>query len=528
MLDAQAQVKPERTQTPAVISTIFNGGTQSKAESEGIGLFLPSPFSGDLTQDPREFIRVFLLWKRFQNLDDSSATAAFALLLEGNASIWLQTIEKDKIQNLDELLDLFLKRYTNHEQNWEATAKLWSSKQLKSQTTHQFIAATIVKAESLNLTKETIFAIVLQGLQPQIRSHVIQSDVKNLDELAEHALRFELAGAQNQTDKTEILEALTEFSNKLQDMQSHTIPPSRRDEAPIIELPKEILPLLDKNDRPWQHINCDRTQSSDDPYSGATTAYRDVVQKARPPQSNGPSTCQQNFRNQNRFNSSRPSSKVNSKAFAPKFNRLTENCQTFYPRVPHFKSENLSSRCNRCARRHDANFCPAIGAKCRACGFRNHFARACCHRKNFSNCGHRPNSQILRDKRPQNFHPLRNDKDNVSPSHTTYYTPSKADKLNLTQEKEDKTSGAQLSMNRFGEISVFVYDKHRFALIDSGAVHSAISAKFLNELPSHRKLDTNVSVKLYGANKERLKVLGKVTLPVNLNGLTVTFDFLGY
>jgi len=82
-------------------------------------------------------------------------------------------------------------------------------------------------------------------------------------------------------------------------------------------------------------------------------------------------------------------------------------------------------------------------------------------------------------------------------------------------------------LNCSGEIAVFVFGKRRLALVDSGAIKSAISLKYYRQLPKSKQLlDSSTPVNLCGANSKPLKVVGKIDLPISLNGLVVHFAFM--
>ena len=61
--------------------------------------------------------------------------------------------------------------------------------------------------------------------------------------------------------------------------------------------------------------------------------------------------------------------------------------------------------------------------------------------------------------------------------------------MTSTAPTAKETSSARCALNTASEISISVYDKHRFALADTESNLSAISAKFFKELPSNRQPD---------------------------------------
>ena len=151
------------------------------SDADKHSLFCPDYFPGDGDQDSRAFLKSFRLWAAFHNLDDTVARAAFALLLRDKASIWFKSLTDDKVTSLNQLLDLFITRYISQEPNYKSIARLWDMKQGTSQSIQDFVATILVKSEPLNLSTETILAIVLNGLKPDIRSHVLKANAQNID-----------------------------------------------------------------------------------------------------------------------------------------------------------------------------------------------------------------------------------------------------------------------------------------------------------------------------------------------------------
>lgn len=92
---------------------------------------------------------------------------------------------------------------------------------------------------------------------------------------------------------------------------------------------------------------------------------------------------------------------------------------------------------------------------------------------------------------------------------------------------QDVSSAAYHNFDELGEISVFIYRKHHHALVDTGAMYSVLSLKSFKRLPKFRqKMQSVGSLKLCGANKQPLNLLGQIILPLTLKGLTIQFSFV--
>src|SRR6218665_3129164 len=464
------------------------------SDTDKHSLFCPEYFTGDGEQDPRAFVKSFRLWAAFHNLDDTVALAAFALLLRDKASTWFTSLTSDNRTSLNQLLELFITRYTSQEPNYKCIARLWDMKQGKSQSIQDFVAHILVKSEPLALSTETILAIVLNGLKPDLRSHVLKANAQNIDAVLHHGTLFEMATCFHDSDNPQILKQLS-------DMQ-----------AQLHQLQKQLM-HFQTGSVPTDHSRHACAPSSIERAQGIASLHG---QNAHQPCINGPTELRW----------SAPFLEIEPPLFPqaprqPFFDTLCNKPNLRRrTRFSSFKSPaQIFQRCLRCARLHDAHFCPAIGAKCRFCFKLNHFAKACVSRpKHVSDYVNNPPFHRLQ--------PVRDVRRHVEASRTKCYTPSTGVSSFSAPSMDDSSCGTRLTFNNAGEIDVYVYGKHRLALLDTGALVSAVSTQFLKELPSHRKLDKHVTQNLCGANGQRLKNLGQVELPVNLNGLIITHKFM--
>src|SRR6218665_2473192 len=145
---APTQVGHADSQTSVALNPTMTGHYDSDTDKHG--LFCPDYFTGNGEQDPRAFVKSFRLWAAaFHSLDEAVALAAFALLLRDNASTWFKSLTSDNRTSLNQLLELFIARYTSQEANYKCIARLWDMKQGTSQNIQDFVANILVKTEPL-------------------------------------------------------------------------------------------------------------------------------------------------------------------------------------------------------------------------------------------------------------------------------------------------------------------------------------------------------------------------------------------
>src|SRR6218665_2937169 len=215
-VNAPIQVEHTASPTPVVLNPHMTGHYDTDTDNHG--LFCPDYFTGNGDQDPRAFVKSIRLWAAFHNLE-MVARAAFALLLRDKASIWFKSLTDDKVTSLNQLLDLFITRYISQEPNYKSIARLWDMKQGTSQSIQDFVATILVKSEPLNLSTETILAIVLNGLKPDIRSHVLKANAQNIDAVLHHGTIFEVATGLHDLDNFQILKQLSDMQAQLNQLQ---------------------------------------------------------------------------------------------------------------------------------------------------------------------------------------------------------------------------------------------------------------------------------------------------------------------
>lgn len=86
------------------------------------------------------------------------------------------------------------------------------------------------KTEHLKVDEDTLYHMVLNGLQPAVRNCILQKNVHSLEELLQSANLYELAFDNDTGSNADIMKALAEMQKQLHNLQPTSVAPVR-DEA---------------------------------------------------------------------------------------------------------------------------------------------------------------------------------------------------------------------------------------------------------------------------------------------------------
>lgn len=331
------------------------------------GLFCPNYFTGTSKEDPRKFVQDLKLWASFQQLDEKAMISAFQLLLRDSAAVWFKTVPKTSFTNFQELSKLFIERYTIFDKPWKEIGLLWETRQLPSQNVHDFVAGIQCKGDRLQLSSDTVFQIVLNGLLPSVKNCVLQKGVKSIEELLQSAALYQIASESLPDSNADVLKSLSELKQQVERLainSTSSLAPIQSNTlrgAHCAGADQFLNPHLSQKQQSQVYnnrcVNFSRqpksisTADTFGPHSSGDSRFNS--------QSNWRTQGRQNVFNSRRFRQQRPQQFYRHNQF--------NNFPT--PSVVH---------CTKCGNLHQLNDrCPAYGLHCRICGHKNHYARLC-------------------------------------------------------------------------------------------------------------------------------------------------------
>lgn len=148
------------------------------------------PFSGDLDEDADSFIDQFQSYVAFTKTDKDIQPHLFSMCLENQSSArqWFNCLHEDIKKDIDVMIQNFLSRFSLPPNvTWVAYQELHGMTQGYMQPVTKYITSVRCKARQAKVDDDQVFNILMGGLKPDIRTPVIQSDPKTLDEITRSA-----------------------------------------------------------------------------------------------------------------------------------------------------------------------------------------------------------------------------------------------------------------------------------------------------------------------------------------------------
>lgn len=322
----------------ARLERISDCGTTSKTDDvvrklgfKGISdsLIAPKHFTGRSGEDAEAWIEVFERYAEHKGFGPEEKRTLLPLLLREGASDWLSTLSKDAFQSYPTLRQAFADNYFGlRELKWKEAGNLWGQAQRCDETVDQFVTRIRKGAKRIQLAPEDLCNIVLHGLRPSFRIHVLQAGVLTLEGILKAA---KLAEAVMPAQVTEASTAA------LMEVMRATVAAGEKQASELKQLTSRVAALTVQREE--QEV-CIATSNG---------------------QERGPRVYKQTPQRQQKVNYARNTG-----------NRTAEGGARDQQ---HQQAGNTS--CTRCARVHPRGACGADGVQCRLCGRPNHFARCC-------------------------------------------------------------------------------------------------------------------------------------------------------
>ena len=163
-----------QTQLTAVQAAI-EGSSQAS-------IFKPRPFTGALNEDINEWLAKFDRFARFYNWGAAKKLGAVVLLFEGPALSWFQTLPDEKANNYNELVEELKKRFGATSIDFVLRQELYSRKQGQSESLINYTEDIIKRCQRLSLSDIDLMNIFINGLSPELKSHVVLNQPKTFAE----------------------------------------------------------------------------------------------------------------------------------------------------------------------------------------------------------------------------------------------------------------------------------------------------------------------------------------------------------
>jgi hypothetical protein len=162
--------------------------------------FALQPFSGsahcsDLAE---KWLEKFNRYVAFKKLGKDDQSQLFQLLMKDRAADWLRALPEHKKADLDVLTRKFVNRHKmSCVEKWRQKAEIWKRKQGSTESVDDYVAAMQAAARRIDMPETYLADAIMQGLQQDLRLHVLHSKAETIDEILEAAKVSEVAHSAN-------------------------------------------------------------------------------------------------------------------------------------------------------------------------------------------------------------------------------------------------------------------------------------------------------------------------------------------
>jgi hypothetical protein len=144
--------------------------------------------------------------------------------MRDQAADWLTSLPDNKRLDIHDLLHEFQKRYElSRVAKWKQTANLWKRKQGVDESVDDYIAAMQTSAKRINMPTDLVIDAIIQGLNPEIRLHVLHTGADSIDGILEAARVSEMAHTANTTQPNQIEELATQVKLLVNKISAQTV-----------------------------------------------------------------------------------------------------------------------------------------------------------------------------------------------------------------------------------------------------------------------------------------------------------------
>jgi hypothetical protein len=186
--------------------------------------FTPKLFTG-ATKDAEKTeqrLDYFLNYSEFWKIRGLSRLQLFKLLLTDQAAERLRSVSDTILNDFDQLLRDFRKRFSLIDlDRWRKASALWSREQKKDESVDAYEVQN--SARIVPVTDQILLRFaVIRGLRPEIRLHVLQSQADTMDAVIKSARVAEaaLAASSQESNVSILTQQVTQLLNKLDQQQT--------------------------------------------------------------------------------------------------------------------------------------------------------------------------------------------------------------------------------------------------------------------------------------------------------------------
>ena len=327
---------PETNATTSV-QRLIEQTTRGKLSTVSDSVIAPPPFTGKRCVDAESWLEVFERYCTHRHLSPEDRTTLFPLMMRDSAADWVSTLPVTAFETYDLLRETFERNYFNPaELAWQLQGSLWKQEQKSDERVEDFVMRIRKGARRLNMEPTAICDVILNGLSPSIRMHVLLQKGAGTNLQLEDLIKYaRLAEAV-------VVAPPDNSSNLLLEVVKASVAANGEQAQQLKKLTDQVMSLTTEQERSINMIQSSATGN------GA----------------------------QQRFFKPSPQRQQREEWGKNAANRTSENSEQSF-REPNAEQSGGKFACSRCGRKHSRGTCGAVGVTCYACGGANHYSRVC-------------------------------------------------------------------------------------------------------------------------------------------------------
>ena len=154
-------------------------GNQAEASS-----LRPASFKGLASEDADRWMKRFLSYSEFSNMDDQRKARIFRLMVEQAAEVWYNSLPEAVRGNWQQLQEAFNQKYINaNNLHWLKEQGLFARVQGREESVESYITDVRQRCSQLQKGEAETRSIILRGLLPGIKAFVIGQQPADLEEV---------------------------------------------------------------------------------------------------------------------------------------------------------------------------------------------------------------------------------------------------------------------------------------------------------------------------------------------------------
>ena len=146
-------------------------------------MFKPRPFTGTLSEDVNEWLAKFDRFAKFYSWTNAKKLGAIVLLFEGPALSWFQTLPEETTNNFNGLVEALKGRFGASNMDFILRQELYARRQGPVEPLASYTEDIIKRCQRLALSDNELMNIFINGLNPELKSHVVLNQPTSFTEV---------------------------------------------------------------------------------------------------------------------------------------------------------------------------------------------------------------------------------------------------------------------------------------------------------------------------------------------------------